>query len=102
MFATSHVLTVHPIMAAKQATTIDHITGGRFALNVVTGWHRPEMEMFGAPMLDHDDRYQLAVEWLEIIKRLWTAEEEFDYDGKHFKIARAISSPSRCRSRFRR
>ena len=58
VFSTSHVLTVHPIMAAKQATTIDHITGGRFALNVVTGWHRPEMEMFGAPLLDHDDRYR--------------------------------------------
>ena len=57
MFATSHVLTIHPIMAAKQATTIDHITGGRFALNVVTGWHRPEIEMFGAPLLDHDVRY---------------------------------------------
>ena len=93
VFATSHVLTVHPIMAAKQATTIDHITGGRFALNVVTGWHRPEMEMFGAKMLDHDDRYQLAVEWLEIIQRLWTAEEEFDYDGKHFKIAKGYLEP---------
>ena len=93
VFATSHVLTVHPIMAAKQATTIDHITGGRFALNVVTGWHRPEMEMFGARMLDHDDRYGLAVEWLEIIQRLWTAEEEFDYDGKHFKIAKGYLQP---------
>jgi alkanesulfonate monooxygenase SsuD/methylene tetrahydromethanopterin reductase-like flavin-dependent oxidoreductase (luciferase family) len=93
VFATSHVLTVHPIMAAKQATTIDHITGGRFALNVVTGWHRPEMEMFGAKMLDHDDRYQLAVEWLEIIQRLWTAEEEFDYDGKHFQIAKGYLEP---------
>jgi alkanesulfonate monooxygenase SsuD/methylene tetrahydromethanopterin reductase-like flavin-dependent oxidoreductase (luciferase family) len=48
VFATSHVLTIHPIMAAKQATTIDHITGGRFALNVVTGWHRSEIEMFDA------------------------------------------------------
>ncbi len=93
VFATSHVLTVHPIMAAKQATTIDHITGGRFALNVVTGWHRPEMEMFGAEMLDHDDRYALAVEWLEIIQRLWTAEEEFDYDGKHFKVAKGYLEP---------
>ena len=93
VFATSHVLTVHPIMAAKQATTIDHITGGRFALNVVTGWHRPEMEMFGARMLDHDDRYRLAVEWLEIIQRLWTAEEDFDYDGKHFKIVKGYLQP---------
>ena len=93
VFATSHVLTVHPIMAAKQAATIDHITGGRFALNVVTGWHRPEMEMFGAPMLDHDLRYGLAVEWLEVIKRLWTAEEEFDFEGKHFQIKKGYLEP---------
>ena len=93
VFATSHVLTVHPIMAAKQATTIDHITGGRFALNVVTGWHRPEMEMFGARMLDHDDRYELAVEWLEIIQKLWTAQEEFDYEGRHFKVAKGYLEP---------
>ena len=93
VFATSHVLTVHPLMAAKQATTIDHITRGRFALNVVTGWHRPEMEMFGAPLLDHDVRYGLAVEWLEVIKRLWTAEEEFDHEGKHFKITKGYLKP---------
>jgi len=93
VFSTSHVLTVHPIMVAKQATTIDHITGGRFALNVVTGWHRPEMEMFGAPLMAHDDRYALAVEWLEVIKRLWTAEEEFDYEGKHFKISKGYLEP---------
>ena len=48
---------MHPVMAAKQATTIDHITGGRFTLNVVTGWYRPEIEMFGAPLLEHDERY---------------------------------------------
>ena len=51
--------TMHPIMAAKQATTIDHITGGRFALNIVTGWNRPEIEMFGSPLLEHDDRYDM-------------------------------------------
>ena len=93
VFATSHVLTMHPIMAAKQATTIDHITGGRFALNVVTGWHRPEIEMFGAPLMEHDDRYDRAVEWLEIIKQLWTREEEFDFDGKHFKIKKGYLQP---------
>ena len=93
VFATSHVLTVHPVMAAKQATTIDHITGGRFALNVVTGWHRPEMEMFGAPFMQHDDRYGLAVEWLEIIKRLWTEDGEFDFEGRHFKISKGYLEP---------
>ncbi len=93
VFATTHVLTIHPIMAAKQGATIDHITGGRFALNVVTGWHRPEMEMFGAPLMEHDARYELAVEWLEIIKRLWSEDGEFDYDGRHFKISKGYLEP---------
>ena len=49
--ATSHVPTVHPIVAAKQATTIDHISNGRFALNLVMGWFTPEMEMFQGTQL---------------------------------------------------
>jgi FMNH2-dependent dimethyl sulfone monooxygenase len=52
VFATSHVPTIHPVMAAKQATTIDHITGGRFSLNIVTGWYQPEIEMFGEPQME--------------------------------------------------
>src|SRR5262249_19160109 len=40
IFATSHVPTIHPVMAAKQAAAIDHISGGRFALNIVTGWNK--------------------------------------------------------------
>ncbi len=86
IFATSHVPTVHPVMAAKQATTIDHITNGRFSLNVVTGWFQPEIEMFGEPQMDHDTRYERAIEWLEIIKLLWTREEEFDFDGRFYRI----------------
>ena len=93
VFSTSHVPTIHPIMAAKQATTIDHITGGRFALNIVTGWHRSEFEMFGTPMLDHDARYELSVEWLEVVKRLWTEDEEFDFDGKYFQIKKGYLAP---------
>src|SRR5215469_59886 len=72
VFATSHVPTVHPVMAAKQGTTIDHISNGRFTLNVVTGWFEPEIAMFGAPLMGHDRRYDAAIEWLSIIKRLWT------------------------------
>ena len=93
VFATSHVPTVHPIMAAKQATTIDHVTGGRFALNIVTGWFLPEIEMFGAPQMDHDLRYDCAIEWLDIIKRLWTEDEEFDYSGKYYRIKKGILRP---------
>jgi alkanesulfonate monooxygenase SsuD/methylene tetrahydromethanopterin reductase-like flavin-dependent oxidoreductase (luciferase family) len=80
-------------MAAKQATTVDHISGGRFALNIVTGWHRPEIEMFGAPQLPHDDRYAMAAEWLDIIKRLWTEDAAFDYEGRFYKVTGATLFP---------
>jgi alkanesulfonate monooxygenase SsuD/methylene tetrahydromethanopterin reductase-like flavin-dependent oxidoreductase (luciferase family) len=93
IFSTAHVSTIHPVMAAKQAATIDHITGGRFALNVVTGWHRTEIEMFGMPLLDHEVRYDLSVEWLAVIKRLWTEEDEFDFDGKYFQIKKGYLEP---------
>ena len=93
VFATSHVPTMHPVMAAKQAATIDHIGGGRFTLNVVTGWYRPEIEMFGAPLLEHDTRYDMAVEWIEIIKRLWTSDKEFDFDGKYYNVKGALIAP---------
>jgi FMNH2-dependent dimethyl sulfone monooxygenase len=93
VFATSHISTVHPIMAAKQATTIDHITGGRFALNVVTGWNAPEIEMFGIDMPEHDTRYDMALEWLEIIKRLWTEDEEFDFQGKFYRVRKGYLQP---------
>jgi len=93
IFATSHVPTVHPIMAAKQGATIDHITGGRFALNIVTGWHKAEIEMFGSPLVEHDRRYDWAAEWLDVIKRLWTEEEAFDYDGQFYQIKKGWLQP---------
>ena len=66
--------TIHPIVAAKQCTTIDHLTGGRFALNVVCGWYSQELRMFGLPPMDHDTRYAYADEWVEVVRKLWTAE----------------------------
>jgi len=93
VFSTSHVPTVHPIVAAKQATTIDHITGGRFALNVVCGWFEPELRMFGSPMMEHDTAYAYAAEWVDIVKMLWTRDDEFDYEGKFFKIDKGFHQP---------
>jgi alkanesulfonate monooxygenase SsuD/methylene tetrahydromethanopterin reductase-like flavin-dependent oxidoreductase (luciferase family) len=93
IFATSHVPTVHPIMAAKQGAAIDHISNGRFVLNVVTGWNMPEIEMFGVDLLDHETRYERAAEWLTIIRRLWTEDEEFDFEGRFYKIKKGYLAP---------
>jgi len=73
VLATSHAPTLHPIVAAKQAATIDLISGGRFALNVVGGWNRPELEMFGAPLREHDERYAAGEDFLEAVYKLWEA-----------------------------
>ena len=85
VFATSHVPTVHPIFAAKQAATIDHISAGRFGINIVCGWFTPEMEMFGARQLEHDERYARATEWVQVCRRLWR-EQDFDYAGRYYQV----------------
>ena len=85
VYATSHVPTVHPLLAAKQGATIDHISNGRFGLNTVCGWFRPEIEMFGITQLPHQARYAMAADWLTCIKRAWT-EQDFDHQGEYFQI----------------
>ncbi|MGE0858418.1 MAG: LLM class flavin-dependent oxidoreductase [Gammaproteobacteria bacterium] len=92
VFATSHVPTVHPLFAAKQAATIDQISAGRFGLNIVCGWFRPEIEMFGADLIAHDDRYRMADEWLTCMKRAWT-EQDFDFDGDFYHIKQGFLLP---------
>ena len=93
IFVTSHAATYHPIAVAKQCATIDIISGGRFGLNVVAGWNRPELEMFGAPLKEHDERYRHLTEWMDIVLRLWTEDEEFDFHGEFFDIVRGGSRP---------
>ena len=93
VLTTSHVPTIHPIVAAKQATTVDHITNGRFALNIVCGWFTPELEMFGVPQMEHDTRYDHAAEWVEVMKLLWSREEDFDYEGKFIRVNKGFAMP---------
>ena len=93
VFSTSHVPTVHPVLAAKQAVTIDHISGGRFGLNVVAGWNDAEIGMFGTPQREHDERYRCSDEWLTLIKRLWTETGTFDFEGRYFQVKGAYAEP---------
>ena len=62
VLSTCHVPLVHPLMVAKMSSTVDHVTNGRFALNIVCGWFKNEFDMFGAHMRPHDDRYKYAAE----------------------------------------
>jgi FMNH2-dependent dimethyl sulfone monooxygenase len=93
VFSTSHILTVSPVLAAKQISTIDHISNGRVALNVVSGWFKKELDMFGVGELDHDERYRYADEWMEVLMRLWTQNETFDFEGQHLHVKDGYQQP---------
>jgi dimethylsulfone monooxygenase len=91
--ATSHTFINHPIVAAKQSAVIDHISNGRYIFNLVTGWNKQETDMFGVELLPHDERYEMAEEWLAIVKRLWTEDDEFDHSGKYYRIKKGYLQP---------
>ena len=93
VLATQHVPTIHPIVAAKQAATVDQISGGRYGINIVCGWFTPEMEMFGGKMMEHDTRYDYAQEWVDVVRRLWKEEDYFDFEGRFFHIKRGFAQP---------
>src|SRR4051794_36064393 len=93
VFATAHVAAFSPVLLAKQAATIDQIAGGRFGINIVAGWNGSEPLMFGVQMLEHDDRYVQAAEWVEIIKQLWTADAEFDHHGQFYDLQGVWTKP---------
>jgi dimethylsulfone monooxygenase len=93
VFATFHVPTVHPVRAAKEVATIDHISRGRFGLNIVAGWNAKEIGMFGLDQKEHDARYDVADDWITLCKKLWTTQGEFDHQGPYFPSPGAYSEP---------
>lgn len=95
---TTHIPTVHgallhPVFAAKMCSTIDQMSGGRFALNLVGGWNALELAMFGIDLPEHEARYDQLEEWVRVITRLWRESEEFDFDGDYYRVAGGMSRP---------
>lgn len=93
LFSTVHVPMVHPVFAAKALTTIDHASGGRAGLNIVCGWNPEEFAMFGVNLAQVDDRYGQGLEWFEIMQRIYSSNEPFDYDGKFYKLKGVSGKP---------
>jgi alkanesulfonate monooxygenase SsuD/methylene tetrahydromethanopterin reductase-like flavin-dependent oxidoreductase (luciferase family) len=93
VFGTVHAPMFHPLIAAKQFATADHIGCGRFGLNVVCGWNQDEFTMFGADMRDHEARYEHAREWLDAIKLAWSAEDDVDFEGQFIRLRNVRAKP---------
>jgi FMNH2-dependent dimethyl sulfone monooxygenase len=84
LISTIHVLygPIHPLHLAKYGATLDHISKGRWGINIVTGHRAVEHEMFGWDRIEHDTRYELAGELFDVVQRLWTDTENFSFEGK--------------------
>ena len=95
VFGTVHAPLFHPIIAAKEFVTADHVGSGRFGLNIVCGWNDGEFEMFGVQQREHGQRYEYAQEWIDAVKAAWSEAGDFDFDGKyiHLKKVRAFPKP---------
>src|SRR5215208_952727 len=93
VFGTVHAPLFHPLIAAKQFVTADHVSSGRFGLNIVVGWNEDEFQMFGVTQRDHEQRYDYAQEWLEAVKLAWGPQEDFEYDGQFIKLKHVRAKP---------
>src|SRR5258708_32699389 len=85
--------TFHPPgVRAKQAANLDHISGGRLSLNVVSSWWAEEAKQYGVEFDQHDARYARTAEWLTVVDGLWS-ERRFSFAGKYYRVDNAILEP---------
>jgi len=76
---TSSVLQSHPFPFARQMSTLDHLTNGRIGWNVVTSYLESGARNVGQPGLPpHDERYEIADDYLEVCYKLWEGSWEED------------------------
>jgi alkanesulfonate monooxygenase len=78
-----------PVQAARAFATLDQVTGGRIRLHTITGF-APEAE-YGDTLADKAERYARADEYLQIVRRTWTEDTPFDFDGKYYSLRNAFS-----------
>lgn len=83
----------HPGVLAKWLITADHISNGRAAVNIVSGWLKDEFINFGLPWLEHDERYVRTEEFITILRGLLT-EKNFSFGGKYYNINDFTLSPA--------
>ena len=78
-----------PYLAARQAVTLDHLTGGRSGINVVTSVTHRVAQNFGYDQhLAHAERYAMADEWMQVVSALWESWDPdavvLDYDEPRY------------------
>ena len=87
LYASVAVLTIPPAIVARMASTIDSISGGRFGINIVSGWAKMEYEQMGLwPGEAHfAKRYDYSTEYVTILRELWEKGTS-DFKGQYFQM----------------
>jgi FMNH2-dependent dimethyl sulfone monooxygenase len=76
----------HPTLIAKMAASLDRLTTGRMAINLVTGWNEVEHTMYGGDvLLNNDDRYVRAEEFITIVRGMW-AQTPYSFEGQFYTV----------------
>lgn len=94
LFASVALPTMEPAMVARMASTIDDISGGRFGINIVSGWNQIEYSQMGVWPGDwyYEKRYDYAEEYVTIMQELW-AYGVSDLKGEYFQMDDCRLSP---------
>ncbi|BAP41006.1 pyrimidine utilization protein A [Pseudomonas sp. LJDD11] len=94
LFATAPSLVMPPAIIARMAATIDSISNGRFGVNLVTGWQRPEYSQMGMWPGDEffSNRYEYLSEYIQVLRDLWGTGKS-DFKGAHFQMDDCRVSP---------
>lgn len=79
-----------PAHLASSAATLDHLTGGRIRINIVSG--KDDLAAYGDSEGDQADRYGRTKEFMRLVRRLWT-QENVSYEGKHFRVTNSTVKP---------
>ncbi|MFZ0251987.1 MAG: LLM class flavin-dependent oxidoreductase [Acidimicrobiales bacterium] len=83
---------VQPALLARMAATLDHLTGGgRIAIHFITGGDEADQKREG-DFVPHDARYRRTGEVMGILRRIWSEDTPFDYEGEFFRYEGAFSS----------
>lgn len=74
-----------PGVLAKWLATADHLSNGRAAVNVVSGWFKDEFTKLGEPWLEHDERYRRAEEFIRYLRTIWT-DDHAEFTGDFYRL----------------
>ncbi|MFE5793678.1 LLM class flavin-dependent oxidoreductase [Streptomyces sp. NPDC056503] len=80
----------YPTFAAKTFATLDQISGGRLTVHFITGGNDHEQRREG-DTLTKDERYARTLEYIRIVKKIWTTREPFDHEGEHYRFHDFVS-----------